>query len=189
MQTVRDASSILGLGRSPGGGHGNSSILAWRILWTEEPGGRQSIGSQRIGRDWSDLALAQRSKDREYFSEPGESYRSPVPRDRGTCRTWGHVEKCLLSSHCRSCQCLRGLNPAGTQKTSEPRDAVVKSLPVGWRRDENRSGDANTECLAHEIFKSSNLQVWLILLFLWGHTHTLRTYTCLGHFQHIQPCP
>ena len=30
-----------------------SSILAWRIPWTEEPGGLQSIGSQRLGRDGS----------------------------------------------------------------------------------------------------------------------------------------
>ena len=29
-----------------------SSILAWEILWTEEPGGLQSIGSQRVGHDW-----------------------------------------------------------------------------------------------------------------------------------------
>ena len=28
------------------------SILAWRIQWTEEPGGLQSTGSQRIGHDW-----------------------------------------------------------------------------------------------------------------------------------------
>ena len=27
----------------------HSSILTWRILWTEEPGGLQSIGSQRVG--------------------------------------------------------------------------------------------------------------------------------------------
>ena len=27
----------------------HSSILAWRILWTEEPGGLQSIGSHRAG--------------------------------------------------------------------------------------------------------------------------------------------
>ena len=26
----------------------HSSILAWRIPWTEEPGGRQSMGSQRV---------------------------------------------------------------------------------------------------------------------------------------------
>ena len=29
----------------------HSSILAWRILWTEEPGGLQSMGSQRVGND------------------------------------------------------------------------------------------------------------------------------------------
>ena len=29
----------------------HSSILAWRIPWTEEPGGLQSIESQRIGHD------------------------------------------------------------------------------------------------------------------------------------------
>ena len=30
----------------------HSSILAWRIPWTEEPGGRQSMMSQRVGHDW-----------------------------------------------------------------------------------------------------------------------------------------
>ena len=29
----------------------HSSILAWRIPWTEEAGGLQSIGSQRVGRN------------------------------------------------------------------------------------------------------------------------------------------
>ena len=29
----------------------HSSILAWRIRWTEEPGGLQSLGSQRVGQD------------------------------------------------------------------------------------------------------------------------------------------
>ena len=29
----------------------HSSILAWKIPWTEEPGGLQSIGSQRVGHD------------------------------------------------------------------------------------------------------------------------------------------
>ena len=32
------------------------SILAWRIPWTEEPGGLQSMGLQRTGHDLSDLA-------------------------------------------------------------------------------------------------------------------------------------
>jgi len=30
----------------------HSSTLAWRIPWTEEPGGLQSRGSQRVGHDW-----------------------------------------------------------------------------------------------------------------------------------------
>ena len=29
----------------------HSSSLAWKIPWTEEPGGLQSMGSQRVGRD------------------------------------------------------------------------------------------------------------------------------------------
>ena len=29
----------------------NSSILAWRIPWTKEPGGLQSMGLQRVGQD------------------------------------------------------------------------------------------------------------------------------------------
>ena len=29
----------------------HSSILAWKIPWTEEPGGLQSMGSQRVGHD------------------------------------------------------------------------------------------------------------------------------------------
>ena len=30
----------------------HSSILAWRIPWTKEPGGLQSMGSQRVRHDW-----------------------------------------------------------------------------------------------------------------------------------------
>ena len=49
---LRDSGSIPGLGRSPGGGNAtHSSILAWRVPWTEEPGGLQSIGLQRLRHD------------------------------------------------------------------------------------------------------------------------------------------
>ena len=47
-----DLGSITGLGRSPEKEMAtHSSILAWRIPWTEEPGGLQSMGSQRVGHD------------------------------------------------------------------------------------------------------------------------------------------
>ena len=63
---VGDLGSIPGLGRSPGEGNGNplqysclenpmdethSSILAWRIPWTKEPGRLESMGSQTVGND------------------------------------------------------------------------------------------------------------------------------------------
>ena len=37
----------------------HSSVLAWRTPGTEEPGGLPSMGSHRVGRDWSDLAAAE----------------------------------------------------------------------------------------------------------------------------------
>ena len=56
----------------------HSSFLAWRILWMEEPGGLLSMGSHRVGHDWSDLACI------------GEGSCNPLqysclenPRDRG----------------------------------------------------------------------------------------------------------
>ena len=36
----------------------HSSVLAWRIPWTGEPGGLPSMGSNRVGHNWSDLAAA-----------------------------------------------------------------------------------------------------------------------------------
>ena len=45
----------------------HSSTLAWRVPWTEGPGGRQSTGPHRAGHGWSDRArghthTAQRGK-------------------------------------------------------------------------------------------------------------------------------
>ena len=59
---IGDTSSVPGLGRSPGGEHGNPlqySCLewqeySWRIPWTKKLGGLQFIGLQRVRHDWSD---------------------------------------------------------------------------------------------------------------------------------------
>ena len=37
----------------------HSSVLAWRIPGMREPGGMPSMGSHRVGHDWSDLAAAE----------------------------------------------------------------------------------------------------------------------------------
>ena len=51
---VGDMSSIPGLGRSPGEGHGNplnGVFLPGESTWTKEPGGLQSMGLQGVGHD------------------------------------------------------------------------------------------------------------------------------------------
>ena len=52
------ACNVGDLGSMPGSGRHlekematHSSILTWRIPWTEDPGGLQSVGSQRVGHD------------------------------------------------------------------------------------------------------------------------------------------
>ena len=40
----------------------HSSVLAWRIPGMAEPGGLPSMGSHRVGHDWSDLAVAVAAK-------------------------------------------------------------------------------------------------------------------------------
>ena len=49
---------LLEKGKAP-----HSSVLAWRIPWTEEPGGPQSTGSQRVRHD---LATKRTQQDTEF---------------------------------------------------------------------------------------------------------------------------
>ena len=73
----------------------HSSTLAWKIPWTEGPGGLQSMGSRRVGHDWmTSLSLfilmhwRRRWQPTPVFL-PGESqgWRSLVG-----CRLWGRTE-------------------------------------------------------------------------------------------------
>ena len=48
---LRDMGSIPVLGRSSGRGHGTSSVLGWRIPWTEKPGRLRSIEPHRVGHE------------------------------------------------------------------------------------------------------------------------------------------
>ena len=55
----------------------HSSVLAWRIPGTGEPGGLPSMGSHRVGHDWSDLAAAAAAAaDRIKHHRLGSSKRS-----------------------------------------------------------------------------------------------------------------
>ena len=68
------------------------NILAWRIPWTEEPGRLQSIGSQRAGRDCSDLAYTHN------FMPPPTPIAEESSIDKITrgiyCNTWKFTFQC-----------------------------------------------------------------------------------------------
>ena len=55
-----------------------SSVLAWRIPGTGEPGGLPSVGSHRVGHDWSDLAAAG-AVDIKIAVEATEMFHLPQP--------------------------------------------------------------------------------------------------------------
>ena len=71
----------------------HSSTVAWKIPWTEEPGRLQSMGSHRVGQDWSNLAAADLLRRGQWQPTPvllpGKSHgrRSPVG-----CSPWDHWE-------------------------------------------------------------------------------------------------
>ena len=70
----------------------HSRTLAWKTPWTEEPGGLQSMGSLRVGRDWATSLFTfmhWRKWQPTPVSLPGES------QGRGSlvgCRLWGRTE-------------------------------------------------------------------------------------------------
>ena len=66
-----------------------SSILAWRIPWTEEPGGLQSMGSQRVGNDWAINTHTHTKKACLFGCEwSAEATRWGGVWDKGVTRQW-----------------------------------------------------------------------------------------------------
>ena len=105
----------------------HSGILDWRIQWTEEPGGLQSVGSQRVRHDWRDLACMHQFSsvtqscstlcDPMDCSKPGFPA-SPTPR---ACSN-----SCPLSQWCyptiSSSECI----------SSVQFSSVAQSCPTPW---------------------------------------------------------
>ena len=73
----------------------HSSPLAWKIPWTEEPGGLQSMGSRRVGQDWAtSLSLFTFMHWRRKW-QPTPVFLPRESQGRGSlvgCRLWGRTE-------------------------------------------------------------------------------------------------
>jgi len=90
----------------------HSSILAWRIPGTEEPSGLLSMGSHRVGHDWSDLAAAAAADQIivhhgnfspwSHLKSPYQGFslfQSQVVKIIGKFQTRINIICCLLKSH------------------------------------------------------------------------------------------
>ena len=73
----------------------HSSTLAWKILWTEEPGGLQSMGSKRVRHDWAtSLSLFTFMHWRRKW-QPTPVFLPGECQGRGSlvsCHLWGRTE-------------------------------------------------------------------------------------------------
>ena len=73
----------------------HSSTFVWKIPWTEEPGGPQSMGSQRVGQDSAtSLSLFTFLHWRRKW-QPTPVFLPGEPQGRGSlvgCHLWGHTE-------------------------------------------------------------------------------------------------
>ena len=64
----------------------HSSILAWKIPWTEETGGLQSTGSKRVGHDWTT------NTHTKHFSKKRKTGKMLIiVKDRGRVGSWGFI--------------------------------------------------------------------------------------------------
>ena len=90
----------------------HSSTLAWKVPWREEPGGLQSMGSQRVGWSWVCTYITKRQLDPEEYTQ-GEHHVKKA--DLGD----GFVSQgtCWLPENHQKCGTTRGRH--GTDMNSE----------------------------------------------------------------------
>ena len=79
------------------------SFLSLRIPWTEEPGGRQSMGSQRVGHSWSHLAASvlrecakpvRRGRQGDRRSVPSsQGHRHSASANSGSSSSWPFLKR------------------------------------------------------------------------------------------------
>ena len=78
----------------------HSSILAWRIPWTEEPGRLQSMGSQRVRHDWSNCMWDSTRVRRSWRPQSIWDPHTPTAfssRNSARLSEWGSEKDALLA--------------------------------------------------------------------------------------------
>ena len=103
----------------------HSSILAWEISWTEEPGRLQSIGLHRVGHDWSDLA--------QHKDSSIPSNRSTHIANHSTVKYTSLQLYVCASAAVKSLQlCLTLCNPIDGSPPGSAVPGILQARILGW---------------------------------------------------------
>ena len=125
----------------------HSSILAWRIPWTEEPGGLLSMGSHRVRHDWSDLATAAvythththtHTHTRILLShqkEWNDAICNNMDEAGDDCTSWSEPEKGRYHMMSLICGIYNMVQVNKSTKQNRLTDMVAKGKVGGWWRD------------------------------------------------------
>ena len=117
----------------------NSSVLAWRIPGTGEPGGLPSMGSHRVRHDWSDLAAAAVKQKEPELDDVGNSQPIQLVEDTATRRStvravsWRRPQGQPGKEACAHCR-LSLHDPPPHRKTQDQGGAMAGISKVGRRR-------------------------------------------------------
>ena len=174
----------------------HSSVLAWRVPETGEPGGLLSMGSHRVGHDWSDLAVAAVFVLATHSSTL--AWRIPWAEEPGSLQSMGLLRVRLdwatslsLVTFARSqCEelCPRqrswgrrlGIRKGGTEPQESPWTFLSiypqnQSLPTLLLCALTYTSDFTEGCPPPPLWKRVNLQLQLINSWAWQECFNLQT--------------
>ena len=153
----------------------HSSILAWWIPGTEEPGGLQSTGSQRIGHNWSDLAHMHSCSGGKRMGEQNLFSRGSCPLSK--------TSDLLLRLRTELVSLMRPLQVAQTQEAATGSSASPESgesdLARSLRLKTSHTVQANG---ALELWFSDSMDTWGIC---WEFRCSGPTWDSWGWTRHV----
>ena len=153
----------------------HSSTLAWKIPWTEEPSGLPSMGSHRVGHDWSDFTFTFHfhALEKEMATHSGVlAWRIPGTGEPGGLPSmgshrvghdWSDLAVAAAALHRSTLKITKGIifNGEISSKTRVPSKNTPREMPPLWN-EEDKKAEQRTPRIA-----------------LLGYTKTTTTYRAI----------
>ena len=132
----------------------HSSTLAWKIPWTEEPGGLQPVGPQRAGHDWVTNTKPSKQKLHEFRTMSVSSDQAPTGN---TVNNQGGISERMLL-----CETAHGIRIANTAFSAGAYRPWVESSEM--KLSSAGTYHSNTE----EEFRNTKHSLYFYILFIFS---------------------